>query len=215
MRPTAVQNRHSDSRAESREALEREGTYSIRKETKLCILTCWGKESPRHAIAKCCRGEESAGDHCRRSGPARLTQDGVTHARGRLAADQGLECAAAAPGGTELDMCGPERTGEPTGRDPSLSRSRFCRFSNLSLASIPLQLSSRTPPRENSAPGRTRLSGFFPRPSFYKVSHTKQVSMHPDVPVQTVWAFHDSHGTTSFPSPTYVSRYGGANLVRN
>jgi FtsP/CotA-like multicopper oxidase with cupredoxin domain len=56
----------------------------------------------------------------------------------------------------------------------------------------------------------------FPPNKFYLVSqHTLQVRMHPDLPLQTVWAFHDSHGNTSFPSPTYVSRYGGANLVRN
>ena len=72
----------------------------------------------------------------------------------------------------------------------------------------------------NTAAGESRTRPhqaltIFPPTTFYKVSqHAAQVSMSPDLPLQTVWAFDDGTGP-SFPGPTYVSRYGGANLVRN
>lgn len=55
----------------------------------------------------------------------------------------------------------------------------------------------------------------FPPTKLYRVSqHEAQLSMSPDLLLQRLWAFDDGNGP-SFPGPTYVSRYGGANLVRN
>ena len=55
----------------------------------------------------------------------------------------------------------------------------------------------------------------FPPKKLYRVTQrAHQVSVHPELPLQTVWAFDDGTGP-SFPGPTYVSRYGEANLVRN
>jgi hypothetical protein len=73
----------------------------------------------------------------------------------------------------------------------------------------------------NTAAGESRTRPhqaltIFPPKKFYSISQQPlQVSMHPDLPIQTVWGLRDSHGNASFPSPTYVSRYGEANLVRN
>jgi FtsP/CotA-like multicopper oxidase with cupredoxin domain len=55
----------------------------------------------------------------------------------------------------------------------------------------------------------------FPPNKLYKVSqHEAQLSVSPDLPLQTLWAFDDGNGP-QFPGHTYVSRYGEANLVRN
>jgi FtsP/CotA-like multicopper oxidase with cupredoxin domain len=56
----------------------------------------------------------------------------------------------------------------------------------------------------------------FPPKTFYQVSQhaNPRFSTHPDLPLQTVWVFDDGTGP-SYPGPTYVSRYGEANLVRN
>ena len=54
-----------------------------------------------------------------------------------------------------------------------------------------------------------------PPKKLYQVSQrATQLSLHPELPLQTMWAFDDGTGP-SFPGPTYVSRYGEANLVRN
>ena len=72
----------------------------------------------------------------------------------------------------------------------------------------------------NTAAGeqRTRdhqaLKLFPPKKLYRFTQHEAQVSVHPELPLQTVWAFDDGTGP-SFPGPTYVSRYGEANLVRN
>ncbi len=51
----------------------------------------------------------------------------------------------------------------------------------------------------------------FPPALFYQISQqAAQVSMHPDLPKQTIWGF-DGH----YPGPTFVSRYGKPILVRN
>jgi len=73
----------------------------------------------------------------------------------------------------------------------------------------------------NTAAGEQRTRAhqalnLFPPRKFYRVTqHAAQVSMSPDLPMQTVWAFDDGFNPPSFPGPTYVSRYGEANLVRN
>jgi FtsP/CotA-like multicopper oxidase with cupredoxin domain len=55
----------------------------------------------------------------------------------------------------------------------------------------------------------------FPPKKLYQVTQrAAQISLHPELPLQTMWAFDDGTGPT-FPGPTYVSRYGEANLVRN
>ena len=73
-------------------------------------------------------------------------------------------------------------------------------------------------PNRKAGEQRTRdhqAFNLFPPTKLYKVSqHEAQLSMSPDLPVQTLWAFDDGNGA-SFPGPTYVSQYGGANLVRN
>ena len=72
----------------------------------------------------------------------------------------------------------------------------------------------------NTAAGEQRTRDhqaltLFPPKKLYRVTqHATQVSVHPELPMQTVWAFDDGTGA-SFPGPTYVSRYGEANLVRN
>src|SRR3989441_10337492 len=51
----------------------------------------------------------------------------------------------------------------------------------------------------------------FPPPNIYQVvQKAGQVTMSPQLPVQTIWGFDGIS-----PGPTYVSQYGSANLVRN
>ena len=51
----------------------------------------------------------------------------------------------------------------------------------------------------------------FPPPNIYQVfQQAGQVTMSPQLPVQTIWGFDGIS-----PGPTYVSQYGSANLVRN
>src|SRR2546425_13232253 len=51
----------------------------------------------------------------------------------------------------------------------------------------------------------------FPPPNIYQVfQQAGQVTMSPQLPVQTIWGFDGIS-----PGPTYVSHYGSANLVRN
>lgn len=72
----------------------------------------------------------------------------------------------------------------------------------------------------NTAAGESRTRPhqaltIFPPTTFYRVSQEQaQVRFSPDLPLQTLWVFNDGTGP-SYPAPTYVSRYGGANLVRN
>ena len=73
-------------------------------------------------------------------------------------------------------------------------------------------------PNTRAGESRTRdhqAFKLFPPTKFYQVSqHEAQLSLSPDLPMQTMWAFDDGHGP-QFPGHTYVSQYGGANLVRN
>ena len=73
-------------------------------------------------------------------------------------------------------------------------------------------------PNTQAGEQRTRdhqAFSLFPPKKFYKVSqHEAQLSMSPDLPLQSLWAFDDGNGP-QFPGHTYVSRYGDANLVRN
>ncbi len=62
--------------------------------------------------------------------------------------------------------------------------------------------------------GRTRnhqALTLFPPKKFYRVvQKAAQMSMHPQLPLQTIWGFDGM-----FPGPTYVHRYGEPILVRN
>jgi FtsP/CotA-like multicopper oxidase with cupredoxin domain len=73
-------------------------------------------------------------------------------------------------------------------------------------------------PNTKAGEGRTRAHQsfkLFPPTKFYSVSQREaKLGMSPDLPLQTLWAFDDGNGP-QFPGHTYVSRYGGANLVRN
>ncbi len=70
------------------------------------------------------------------------------------------------------------------------------------------------PPNTAAGEGRTRdhqALSLFPPQKLYKVVQQKaQVSMSPDLPLQTIWGFD---GIT--PGPTYIAKYGEPILVRN
>jgi FtsP/CotA-like multicopper oxidase with cupredoxin domain len=56
----------------------------------------------------------------------------------------------------------------------------------------------------------------FPPQLLYKVTqHTLQVSVSPDLPVQTMWGYDDSNGHATTPGPTYAAHYGVPQLTRN
>jgi len=73
----------------------------------------------------------------------------------------------------------------------------------------------------NTAAGEARTRphqafNLFPPQRFFEVSQ-RQIpwSFHPQLPLQTVWGFKDSHGNFGTPAPLYVFHYGVPVLVRN
>src|SRR5712691_185074 len=78
-------------------------------------------------------------------------------------------------------------------------------------------------PNTAAGEGRTishQAFGMFPPQVYYAVTQTVgQVSMSPDLPLQTVWGYAIGTPTQSYPitvpGPTYVARYNEAILVRN
>ncbi len=78
-------------------------------------------------------------------------------------------------------------------------------------------------PNTAAGEGRTishQAFGMFPPQVSYAVTQTVgQVSMSPDLPLQTVWGYAIGTPTQSYPitvpGPTYVARYNEAILVRN
>jgi FtsP/CotA-like multicopper oxidase with cupredoxin domain len=73
----------------------------------------------------------------------------------------------------------------------------------------------------NTAAGEVRAADdqaftLFPPKLLYNVTqHALNVSMSPDLPIQTVWGFDDSNGHATSPGPTYVAHYGVPQLTRN
>ena len=82
----------------------------------------------------------------------------------------------------------------------------------------PLNPAPTVAPNTAAGESRTRphqaLTQFPPQKFYYVTQHAIQATQSPDLPVQTLWAFDDTHNACS-PGPTYVNHYGVPILVRN
>src|SRR5262249_25776054 len=73
----------------------------------------------------------------------------------------------------------------------------------------------------NTAAGEVRAANDqafsqFPAQRLYNVTQRAlQVSMSPNLPIQTVWGFDDNNGHATSPGPTYAANYGVPQITRN
>ncbi len=139
---------------------------------------------------------------------------GLLTAAGTLVTKSGLSVRAQSPG--SFNVCAPgNQAASPTTRsfiEPLQIMPQMATVPSLNPAHT---LAPNTAAGEVRAANDQAFSQFPPQLLYQVTQHALQVSVSPDLPVQTFWAFDDGQGHASVPGPTYVAHYGVPQLTRN